>query len=243
MARSQLEKQARKEAKRKDLSGRLPTVVEPLSAASEAYRILRTSLLHTQAEEPSRLILVTSPGSAEGKSTVCANLGTVLAEAGRNTLIADCDLRRPVLHKIFGLHDAPGIADILIEWHEVDETYQRPLPGLKVLTAGTRSSNPAELLSSRRFSEFLADVRQEFDYVLVDSPPLGLVSDAGIIATQVDGVLLTLDARQTRKEIAQRAVHSLRTAGANILGTVINNVKGNNEGFPVPVIKGGRRRG
>lgn len=243
MARSQLEKQARKEARLKDrdLSGRLATVEEPLSAASEAYRILRTSLLHAQADTLPRVIVVTSPGSAEGKSTVCANLGVVLAEADKNTLIADCDLRRPVMHRVFELRETPGMTDILTERHELDGAYQEPLPGLKVLTAGARSFNPAELLGSRRFSEFLIGVRQEFDYVLVDSPPLGLVSDASVIATRSDGVLLTLDAQQTRKEAARRAVHSLRTTGANILGTVINNAKGNKEGFPVPGIKGGRR--
>jgi receptor protein-tyrosine kinase len=159
----------------------------------------------------------------------------VLAQAGKNTMVVDCDLRKPALHSVFGLRNVRGMVDVLAEmqgsresWHEA---CHEPLPGLHVLTVGTLPPNPAELLLSRRFSELLADVRQGFDYVLVDSPPLGHVSDATIIAAQADGVLLALDARQTRKESVRRAVHDLRVKGANVLGTVMNNVEGSENGY------------
>jgi capsular exopolysaccharide synthesis family protein len=235
MIRTQMNKRAQTEAKSGDLSGRLVTVSDPANAVSEAYRTLRTNLLYTQVDAPSKVIVITSHGSAEGKSTVCANLGVVLAQAGKNTLVVDGDLRKPSLHKIFGLRNVRGIVDVLAERHDRHEDWQEvcqePLPGLSVLTVGTLPPNPAELLLSQRFSEFLAGVRQEFDYVLVDSPPVGVVSDAAIIAAQADGVLLTLDAQRTRKERVRRAVHDLRSKGANVLGTVMNNAEGSEDSY------------
>ena len=152
MASSQSETIAQRETKSDDLSGHLVTVLDPTSAASEAYRTLRTSLLYALVDDaPARVIVVTSPDySAEGKSTVCANLGVVLAQAGKNTLIVDCDFRRPVLHEIFGLHNSQGIVDILAGEHDPQGNYQEPLPDsrLKVLTAGIPPPNPAELLGS-----------------------------------------------------------------------------------------------
>lgn len=235
MIRSQMQKRAHTEAKIKDLSGRLVTVSNPNSAASEAYRTLRANVLCTQVGTPPRVIVVTSYGTAEGKSTVCANLGVVLAQAGKKTLVADCDLRRPSLHSIFGLRNIRGMVDVLAEGNDLYEDWQgvchEPLPGLGVLAVGTLPPNPAELILSRRFSEFLAAVRQQFEYVLVDTPPLGFVSDAAIIAVQADDVLLTLDARRTRNESVRRAVHDLRSKGANVLGTVMNNTEGLEGGY------------
>lgn len=215
------------------ISAGLVTVLDPTSAASEAYRTLRTSLLYARVDSPPRVIVVTSPGPAEGKSTVCANLGVVLAQAGKNVLLIDCDFRRPVMHKIFGLHNAHGVVNILLGERSPQEVYEEPLRGLglKVLTVGSLPPNPAELLASRLLSEFLARVREEFDYVLVDSPPTGLVSDPAILAAQGDGVLLTLDAQKTRKGDVRRTVRSLTAVGANVLGTVMNNVKGGQDGF------------
>jgi receptor protein-tyrosine kinase len=223
----------REEAKNSGTSARLITVSEPAGAASEAYRSLRTSLLYTQVDRPTKVLLVTSAGSEEGKTTVCANLGVVLAQAGKNTLIIDCDLRRPAVHKVFGLRNIAGIVDILADERSLSESWQEPLPdlSLKVVTAGPLPPNPAELLSSRRLSQFLAEVRSEFDYVLIDSPPARLVSDPIILATQGDGVLLTLDAQTTRKVDVRRTVRSLTTVGANVLGTVMTNVKGTKQAY------------
>jgi len=233
MAGSQSERQVQREMKKRAISGRLITVSDPTSAASEAYRILRTGLLFARVDTPPRVIVVTSPGSAEGKSTICANLGVVLAQAGKSTLIMDCDFRRPVMHEIFGLTNTRGMTDALLEEHSLQGIYQEPLPDLdlKVLTVGPVPPNPAELLSSQRFSEFLASVRNRFDYVLMDSSPTGLVSDPTILATQADGVLLTLDAQRTRKGEIRRAVRSLRAVGANVLGTVMNNARGSKGGY------------
>lgn len=225
MARPKLKRRAqREEAKSGDLFGRLVTIINPDSVASEAYRTLRTSLLFTFANTSPGVITITSPGSREGKSTVCANLGVALAQAGKSTLVVDCDFRRPVLHKIFRLRNFQGVVDVLIGQRSIESVWQEPLPGLKVVTVGTVPPTPAELLSSGRFTEFLSQVRQEFDYVLLDAPPTQSVSDPMIIASQGDGVLLVVDAQSTRKRSVQQSIRSLESVGARVLGTVMNNV-------------------
>jgi capsular exopolysaccharide synthesis family protein len=219
--------------KKADASGSLITVLDPVNAASEAYRTLRTSLLYAQVDAPPKVIVVTSPGSEEGKSTVCANLGVVLAQAGKNILVVDCDFRRPRMRKIFGIDDAGGISGVLAGEQSPQEAYHEPLPdlSLKVLAGDALPPDPTELLGSRRLWEFLAGAREEFDYVLIDSPPTGMVSDPMILATQGDGVLLVMDAQKTRKGDVRRAVRSLAAVGANVLGTVMNNAKGGRSSY------------
>jgi capsular exopolysaccharide synthesis family protein len=223
-----LETRAQKDTN-SSVSGHLVTVSDPTSAASEAYRTLRTSLLYAQIDTPPTVVLVTSPGAAEGKTTVCANLGVVLAQAGKDTLIIDCDFRKPAIHKIFGLHNTRGIVNFLAAECALEEVYQEPHPGLKVLTAGALPPNPAELLLSQRFSELLVAVRGSFDYVLLDSSPLKLSSDPAALAARADGVLLTFNAQKTPKRDVRQAMRALATVGANVLGTVMNNVKGSDE--------------
>ena len=232
VAMSQPENRAQNVKKSNDFSGSLITVLEPTGTASEAYRTLRTSLLYTLGDT-SRLIVVTSSGLVAGKSTVCANLGVVLAQAGMSILIADCDLRVPTMHEMFGLDGSRGIVDALGQKQELEGLYHQPLPDLdlKVLTAGVRPTDPAELLSVPRISAFFAGVREEFDYVLVNAPPTGLISDPLILANQADGVLLTLDARKTSKHALQRSVHDLNAVGANLLGTIVDNAQASRNGY------------
>lgn len=187
--------------------------------------MLRTNLLYGFMDNPPRTIVLTSPGPGEGKSITCANLGVVLAQAGKNTLIVDCDVRKPAMHKIFGWRNVKGLADVLGEELTLHEAWQEPLDNLKVIPAGLVPFNPAELLSSERFAEFLNRVGAEFDYVLIDSSPVRLVSDSLILASQVDGVLLIFDAQHTRKGAVRQSIRSLEAVEANVLGTVMNDVK------------------
>jgi protein-tyrosine kinase len=177
----------------------LITLLDPGSVAAEAYRTLRTNLLYALVDNPPKVIVISSPGAREGKSTVCANMGVVLAQADNRTLLLDCDLRRPMLHKFFGLRNSQGVVDVVVGASDIHDVWQEPLPNLKVVTAGLIPPNPTELLSSSRFAQFLNKASQEFDYVLVDAPPAGPVSDPAIIGAQADGVLLVLDAQSTRK--------------------------------------------
>jgi capsular exopolysaccharide synthesis family protein len=199
---------------------------EPDGAASEAFRTVRTNLFYSLVDEPPKVITVTSPHPREGKSFVCANLGVVLAQAEKNTLVVDCDLRRPVLHDFFGERNLRGIVNILAGEVGLEEVWLEPLLGLKVVCVGPVPLHPAELLSSRRFAEFLRQAREGFDYVLLDAPPTQVVADAAIIAAQGDGVLLVFDAQHTLKRTVRRSVRSLETVGANVLGTVMNNMNG-----------------
>jgi capsular exopolysaccharide synthesis family protein len=211
-----------------NLSESLVTALEPDSVAAEAYRFVRANLLYTLTRTSPTVIVVTSPNPQEGKSTVCANLGVALAQAGKNTLVVDCAFRKPAMHVIFELRNTHGIVDVLLQERKLEEVCQEPFPtlGLKVLTVGPLPPNPAELLGSQRFSEFLALVRARFDIILVDSSPTRLVSDPTILAAQADDVLLVLDAQKTRKGDVREAARSLTVVGANIAGTVMNNAKG-----------------
>jgi receptor protein-tyrosine kinase len=209
-----------------DLSQRLVTVIEPNSVAAEAYRTLRTNLLYSFVDDPPRVIVLTSPGAAEGKSTTCANLGVVLAQAGKSVLAVDCDLRVPALHKFFGLRNMRGIVDVLAGEFGLEEVRTEAFPGLKLISTGPVPPNPAEVLGTRRFTDFVDQVRRAFDYVLLDASPVGLVSDPAILAATADGVLLVLDAQNTRKGSVRQSMQSLTAVGANVLGTVMTNVVG-----------------
>ncbi len=225
-----LRRSHRDEESRRDLSGYLITLYEPSGVASEAYRTLRTNLFYSVADTPPRVIVLTSPGPREGKSITCANLGVVLAQADKQTLILDCDLRNPAMHKVFGIRNVEGMMNVLMGERDLPEVWQEPLKNLKVLTAGPIPLNPAEILSSRSFTQFLNRVRQEFDYVLLDAPPTRLVSDPIVLASQGDAVLLVLDAQNTGKGAVRESLRSLEAVGANILGTVMNNEEGSRAG-------------
>jgi capsular exopolysaccharide synthesis family protein len=225
--RNTKERSETREVSEEDLSRGLVTILDPASGASEDYRTIRTNLLYALVDNPPKVIVLTSHGPGEGKSTTCANLGVVLAQAAKRTLILDCDLRKPAIHKFFGLRNLHGIVDVLVGERGLQEIWQEPMEGLKVVPAGPIPPNPAEILGSQRFSKFLASVRKGFHYVLVDASPIGPVSDPVVLATLGDGVLLVLDAQNTRKESVRQAMHSLQAVGANVLGTVMNNVKPN----------------
>lgn len=223
MARFLANKRAERVEREGDLSGHLVTVLDPAGATSEAYRLLRTNLLYAFVDAPPKVIVMTSPGPLAGKSTVCANLGVVLAQASKSTLIMDCDLRRPSMHKFFGLRNHRGVVDILAGEHNLRDCEQ-PLPGLKVVPSGPVPPYPTELLGSRRFAQLVDDARRQFDYVLIDSSPSEMFSDATILAAQGDGVMLVLDAQRTSKSSTRQAVHGMQSVGANVLGTIMNNV-------------------
>jgi capsular exopolysaccharide synthesis family protein len=205
------------------LTERLVTISDPDSGASEAYRTLRTNLIHPKADRPVQVITITSPGPREGKSTICANLGVVLAQAGKKTLLMDCDFRKPGLPRLFGLPNLRGIVDVLAGEYNMQDVCQEPLANLRVVAVGPPPPDPAELAESERFAEFLRDARRYFDYVLLDASPIQSVSDPAIIGTQGDGVVLVFDAQHTRKMAVRQSMKSLEAVGANILGTVMNN--------------------
>lgn len=224
-------KQRQEQENSGSLAERLVTVSKPESVPSEAYRSLRTSLLYSLVDDPPKLITITSPGPREGKSTTCANLGIVLAQAGKDVILLDCDLRRPVIHRVFEIENRRGLVDVLASEGGIEDFWHEPARGLKVVASGPVPPNPAELLGSERFYKLMERLRRDFDYVLIDAPPVQLVSDAAIVAAQCDGVLLVLDAQNTRKTSVRRSIRSLESVGARVLGTIMNNVRASDAGY------------
>lgn len=205
------------------LSESLVTIADPTGPASEAYRMMRTNLFYASVDDPPKVVVITSAGPGEGKSTTAANLGVSLSEAGKQTLVVDCDLRKPMLHNYFETRNMTGLVDILTMEREPQQVWHEPMLKLKLITAGPPPLNPAELLGSQRFASFLKQARKEFDYVLVDTPPVTVVTDSAIVGALGDGVLLIIDAQGTRKNMLRQAVRDLEGVGAKVLGTILNN--------------------
>jgi len=204
--------------------GELVLVDEPLSPISEAFRSLRTNIRFSSVDRPLRTILVTSPSPTEGKSITVANLAVAMSQAGLKVAAVDGDLRRPRLHHVFGIHPRDGLTGSLLEGSMDGRLQPTRVDRLAVLPAGELPPNPAELLGSQRMRDLLALLTRHVDVVLVDSPPVLPVTDAAVLAQDVDGVLMVLDAGDTRREMARRAVESLNQVGANLIGVVLNRV-------------------
>ena len=208
------------------LSDLVVTISNPRSPISEAYRTLRTNLQFVSLDRPLQALLVTSPGPEEGKSTVLANLAVAIAQAEKKVIVADCDLRRPNLHKLFGLGHRKGLTTMMVD----DEAMSSPplqetgVPGLRLLASGPLPPSPSDLLGSQRMDHVLATLMEHADVVLLDAPPVLAVSDAVILATKVDGVLLVVSAGQTRRESVQVAKGKLEKVNANLVGAVLTNV-------------------
>jgi non-specific protein-tyrosine kinase len=208
------------------VSTSLITIRDPSSAAAEAYRTLRTNLLFSSLDRPLHTILITSSAPNEGKSTTLANLAVTMAEAEQRVLIVDCDLRRPSLHTLFGLPNEHGLTSSMLEQAESALPIQATsVPGLRLLPSGPLPPRPADLLGSRRMGALLERLRREADIVLFDTPPVGAVTDAAVLAPQMDGVLLVLHAGQTRRDRAREARQILDKVKANIVGVVLNGAK------------------
>lgn len=191
----------------------------------EAFRKLRTNVRLSMPEDGMQPLLVTSAGMGEGKTVVASNLATTLALAKYRVLLIDADLRRPRLHKVFGLKQEPGLSNLIVGQTPASEAVQKTtIPGLSVLTSGALPPNPSELLESKRFQEFMAQLGRYFDWVLIDSPPLLPVTDAMVLAQDVSGVILVVSADATPLQAARTAIEQLDTARARILGAVLNRV-------------------
>ncbi|CAA9371447.1 MAG: Tyrosine-protein kinase EpsD, partial [uncultured Gemmatimonadetes bacterium] len=202
----------------------LVMVHAPKSTGAEAIRTLRTNLLFSQLVHRLKLLAVTSSGPAEGKSLTSANLAAAFAQQGMRVLLVDCDLRRPVQHTIFGLSQEPGITNVLLGQVAISQAARTTaVPNLWVLPSGSLPPNPSELLGGGAMDELLAVLEQGYDMVLIDTAPLQAASDAAILGTRVDGVVVVVRAGDTDRSMAQRSVHQLRTLGARVIGAVLND--------------------
>jgi succinoglycan biosynthesis transport protein ExoP len=211
---------------RKRNRGVIASSAEPTSPAAEAYRSLRTSLQFARQARELRTLLVTSPAAAEGKTSTLANLGAVFAQAGERVALVSCDLRRPRLGQFFGIEEQSGLTTVLLGQQTLEQALQQ-VPGydcLWVLGAGPVPPNPAELLDGPRAREIFATLRENFDLVLVDSPPVLPVTDALVLSKYADGTLLVVAAGQTRRTELQRAAERFAQAKSPVVGIVLNEV-------------------
>lgn len=206
-------------------TNRLPIIADtnPKSPKSEAYRTLRTNIDFSAIDKEIKTIMVTSAQAGEGKTTTAANLAVVYAQAEKNVLLLDADLRKPALHHAFLKSNRVGLTNLLAGQYRardvIDDTH---IDRLSVLMSGPVPPNPSEILASKRMSALLCDLKEQFDVIIIDTPPIIAVTDAQIVAAKCDGVLLVIDQGKVKREIARKAKARLEHVKANILGVILN---------------------
>jgi len=221
----------------------LITHFDPKSPVAEAYRTLRTNIQFMRLEKQGKILVVTSPTLQEGKTTTIVNLAITMAQNGQRTLLIGANLRRPSIHRFFGIEREPGLADVLVGnavWRdcirtvadilmgrfEMEDIMASPgLDNLHILESGPIPANPSELLSTPAMSQFLSEAREEYDIVLIDTPPVLPVTDSAIVAAQVDGVVLVYQAGKVGRLVLKRAKAHLESARAKVWGVVLNDVQ------------------
>ncbi|MCA9247239.1 MAG: CpsD/CapB family tyrosine-protein kinase, partial [Planctomycetales bacterium] len=196
----------------------------PGSSRSESYRAVRTALYFSTRGEEHTVFQVTSPNAGDGKTTLASNLAISFAQTGDRTLLIDADLRKPRVHRLFALDAENGLAAVIDGAVDVaDAIVESAVPGLHLLPAGKTPRNPAELLTKPRFQELINLVRDQYDYVIVDTPPLLAVTDPCVVAPRVDGVLLTIRITKQGRPQAERAKAILSSLKTKLLGVVVND--------------------
>ncbi len=198
---------------------------QPKSSVAECCRAIRTNLLFMSPDKPFKTLVVTSSGPQEGKSTTCIFLGVAMAQSGNRVLLLDTDMRRPRLHKAFGVPNDVGISSLVVGEGTLDKAVKSTeVPNLFVLPCGPIPPNPAELLHTQAFADLLKAAGERFDRIVLDSPPLNAVSDSAVLATRADGVVLVLRAGKTNREAARRALRSLADVQAQMYGAILNDL-------------------
>ena len=211
---------------------RIISLRKPKSPIAESYRLIRSSIEFSNVDKDLKVICVTSSIQNEGKSTVMSNLAVSFAKLDKKVLIIEGDLRNPSIHKMFNISNINGLTDILLEKKNFTECVHCNLvENLHILTCGKIPINPSEMLSSKKIRSFIDELREHYDYIFIDAPPVGIVTDAGIISTYTDGCILVVGSGEVDVEMARLSKERLEKVGANILGVVLNKFehKGNTE--------------
>jgi polysaccharide biosynthesis transport protein len=206
--------------------------MKSFSAAAEAYRMLRTSILLSTAGHPPKTLMVTSGQPGDGKTTTVFNIALALTQLKAEVLVIDCDMRKPRLHKLLQLQKGEGLSTLLASGGDPDKFIIRtPVRGLSVLPCGYVPPNPSELISSESMKELLRSLAERFDYVIIDAPPMISVSDPIILSTLVDGVILVVKSGESKGESVRRACQDLSAVGARVLGVTLNNLNIRKDGY------------
>ena len=208
------------------------SIRKPKSPISEGYRGIRTSIEFSNLDKEMKVINVTSSMQGEGKSTVIANLAVNFANLEKKVLLLEGDLRNPSVHRMFNISNINGLTDILLNNKNFAEcVHCTEVKNLHILTCGAVPPNPSEILSSKKMKDFINELREYYDYIFIDTPPIGVVTDAGIISTYSDGCVFVVGSKQCDIEMAKIAKKRLEDVGANIIGAVLNKFEAEGNGY------------
>ena len=198
----------------------------PKSTTSESFRGIRTGIIFSSADQPPQVLLVTSAGPAEGKTFNAVNLAVIMANAGSKVLLLDCDMRKPRIHKIFGVQRETGLSNILVGTGEPNRLIiPTVVENLDVLPVGPIPPNPSEILGSKKMGSLINELKEKYDRIIMDSPPVTAVTDAVLLAPITDGVLLIIRANETPRQIIQNSIDHLKSVNAHILGGILNGIQ------------------
>lgn len=204
------------------ISTGLTMLLDSISPISESYRRLQSNVIYSQPDNTFKTLLITSSNKSEGKTTLSSNFAVALAEAGKKVLLIDCDFRRPRVHVMFGLDNTSGIMNVLFDGKSVNSVIQQSLiPNVDVLTTGKRPPNPAEIIRSLKLRQLIKSLESEYDHVIIDSAPFGIISDAAPLIKEADGVILVTRFNQTKEPELDLTIENLKKVKANVVGTVM----------------------
>ncbi|KKK36624.1 capsular biosynthesis protein [Mesobacillus campisalis] len=204
----------------------------PIAPITEQYRLIRNNIHYSSVDKIIKTVFVTSADPAEGKSTTAANLAIVMAQKGKKTILVDADLRKPTVHYSFTVSNMEGLTSVLAKEISLEDTVLRTnVPNLDIITSGPIPPNPAELLDSKAMELLMGELKEMYEYIVIDSPPILAVTDPQIMATKCDGVVLVVASGKTQKDRAVKAKELLERSGAKIIGVVVNGVEEKLEGY------------
>jgi capsular exopolysaccharide synthesis family protein len=210
----------------------LITLISPRSTTSESYRAIRTSILFSSADVVPQIIVVTSAGPSEGKTSCASNLAVTMSQAGARVLLLDCDMRRPRIHTIFGVSRNVGLSNIMVGTAPAEKAiFTTKVPNLDIIPSGPLPPNSSEILGSKKMRSFLESVRKKYNRIIIDTPPISILTDAVVLSNAADGMLLVIRAGETPRQMILGSVDKLRTVNAHILGAILNGIDAGREGY------------
>lgn len=201
----------------------------PKSITAESYRSLRTNIQYSSIDKQVKTLVVTSSNAGEGKSTVAGNLAYTFFQSGKRVLIIDCDLRKPSLHRKFNVSNEVGLTDVLVGTSELNKVMKKIDDSLYILTTGTLPPNPAEIIGSNTMENFLDECKINFDYIILDTPPILPVTDSKLLAIKADATVLVVRSEISKLKHVSQAFKELGKVNANVIGTILNDVEVHSE--------------